>query len=161
MSEPIQSIAQNNYILATPQEVSHDNTLSGNGTVDSPLGVVPGYNETVLWEGNCLTQGSDSVSLSESASNFEKIEIYAIPNSNDTFNFPQVFTYPGSNTKGAYMCPFMTTDLKGKFSVGIWTITNGTALNLVAAAQTDSYPTPNWDDSYGGIIKVVGINRKA
>ena len=43
MSEPIKSIAQNNYILATPQEVSHDNTLSGNGTVDSPLGVVSEY----------------------------------------------------------------------------------------------------------------------
>ena len=40
MSEPIQSIAQNNYILATQQEVSHDNTLSGNGTVDSPMGVI-------------------------------------------------------------------------------------------------------------------------
>ena len=39
MSEPIQSIAQKNYILATQQEVSHDNTLSGNGTVESPLGV--------------------------------------------------------------------------------------------------------------------------
>jgi len=36
----IQSISQNNYILATQQEVSHDNSLSGNGTVDSPLGVV-------------------------------------------------------------------------------------------------------------------------
>lgn len=40
MSEPIQSISQGNYILATQQEVSHDNTLSGNGTVDSPLGVM-------------------------------------------------------------------------------------------------------------------------
>lgn len=39
MSEPIQSISQGNYILATQKEVSHDNTLSGNGTVDSPLGV--------------------------------------------------------------------------------------------------------------------------
>ena len=39
MSEPIQSIAQNNYILAAQKEVSHDNTLSGNGTVDSPLSV--------------------------------------------------------------------------------------------------------------------------
>ena len=39
MSEPIQSIAQNNYILTTQQEVSHDNTLSGNGTVYSPLGL--------------------------------------------------------------------------------------------------------------------------
>lgn len=43
MSEPIQSISQGNYILATPQEVSHDNTLSGNGTVDSPLGVAGEY----------------------------------------------------------------------------------------------------------------------
>lgn len=43
MSEPIQSIATNNYILATQQEVSHDNTLSGNGTVDSPLGVDSDY----------------------------------------------------------------------------------------------------------------------
>ena len=40
MANEIQSIAQNNYILSTQQEVAHDNTLSGNGTVDSPLGVV-------------------------------------------------------------------------------------------------------------------------
>lgn len=40
MSEPIQSIATNNYILATQQEVSHDNSLSGNGMADSPLGVI-------------------------------------------------------------------------------------------------------------------------
>jgi hypothetical protein len=41
MSE-INAIATNNYLLATQQEVSHDNTLSGNGTVDSPLGVASG-----------------------------------------------------------------------------------------------------------------------
>ena len=40
MSEPIQSISQGNYILATQQEVSHDSTLSGNGTSASPLGVI-------------------------------------------------------------------------------------------------------------------------
>ena len=40
MANEIQSIAQNNYILATQQEVSHDNTLSGNGAVDSPLRVI-------------------------------------------------------------------------------------------------------------------------
>ena len=39
----IQTISQGNYILATQQEVSHDNTLSGNGTVDNPLGVTSGY----------------------------------------------------------------------------------------------------------------------
>ena len=159
MSE-INAIATNNYLLATQQEVSHDNTLSGNGTVDSPLGVVPGYNETVLWSGACLTQGG-AATLAESASNFEKIEIYAVPNSGTTFNFPQVFTYPGDNTKGAYMCQFMTDNTKGRFGVGIWTITNGTSFNLVAAGQTDSYPTVNWNNSYGGVVKIVGINRKA
>lgn len=40
MSE-INAIATNNYLLATQQEVSHDNTLSGNGTSASPLGVAP------------------------------------------------------------------------------------------------------------------------
>lgn len=39
MSDPIRSISQNNYILATQQEVSHDSTLTGNGTEDSPLSV--------------------------------------------------------------------------------------------------------------------------
>lgn len=72
MSE-IQSIAQNNYILATQQEVSHDNTLSGNGTVDSPLSVVPGYNETVLWSGNPSTS---NIILSESVANFEYIRVF-------------------------------------------------------------------------------------
>lgn len=71
MSEPIQSIAQNNYILATQQEVSHDSSLSGNGTVDSPLGV----SETVLWTGDSLAD--TAIQLSEAANNFEYIEIHA------------------------------------------------------------------------------------
>ena len=39
MSEPIQSISQGNYVLQGTVDISHDNTLSGNGTVDSSLGV--------------------------------------------------------------------------------------------------------------------------
>ena len=43
------------FITSGAEIVNHDNSLSGNGTVDSPLGVVPGYNETVLWDGTtCL-----------------------------------------------------------------------------------------------------------
>lgn len=71
MSEPIQSIAQNNYILATQQEVSHDNTLSGNGTVDSPLGL----NRTTLFENASGTNGNTNITLSESISNFEYVQI--------------------------------------------------------------------------------------
>lgn len=68
MSDPIQSISQQNFLLATQQEVSHDNTLSGNGTVDSPLGL----NETVLWSGNS-TVLNNTFNLSEPYTNFEKI----------------------------------------------------------------------------------------
>ena len=75
MSEPIKSIEQNNYILSTPQEVSHDNTLSGNGTVDSPLGVVNGYNETVLYNG---APTNSNILLSENCTNFEYIEVYGV-----------------------------------------------------------------------------------
>ena len=69
MSEPIQSIAQNNYILATQKEVSHDNTLSGNGTVDSPLGVASDL--IVITE---ETVGTYSVNTSDVAvsNNFSK-----------------------------------------------------------------------------------------
>jgi hypothetical protein len=117
--------------------------------------------ETVLWEGACLTQGGSAATLSEAASNFEKIAVYAIPNPSGSFDYPQIFTYDGSCTMGAYMCPFMTTSLKGKFAYGRWEITNGTSFNLTDAAQSDSYPTLNFDASYGGVVKVVGINRIA
>lgn len=117
--------------------------------------------ETVLWDGNCLTQGSSAVTLSEAASNFEKIAVYAIPNPSGSFDYPQIFTYDGNCTMGAYICPFMTSSLKGKFSYGRWEIANGTLFNLTDAGQTDSYPTLNFDNSYGGVVKVVGLSRIA
>lgn len=120
-----------------------------------------GVDETVLWEGNCLTQGGAAVTLSESASNFEKIAVYAIPNPSGSFDYPQIFTYDGSCTMGAFICPFMTSKVKGKFTYARWTITNGTSFDLTDAGQTDSYPTVNFDNSYGGVVKVVGIHRIA
>jgi len=117
--------------------------------------------ETVLWEGACLTQGGAAATLSEAASNFEKIAVYAVPNASTYFKYPQIFTYDGSCTMGAYICPFMTPENKGSFSYGRWVITNGTSFNLSDAGQTDSYPAINFDNSYGGIVKIVGINRIA
>lgn len=71
MSDPIRSISQNNYLLAAQQEVSHDNTLSGNGTEASPLGL----NETVLWSGDAPNPMS-SIILSESCKNFDMIRVH-------------------------------------------------------------------------------------
>lgn len=54
------------FITEGAEIVNHDASLSGNGTVDSPLGL----NETVLWED---ANGSSSIQLSESLSNFERL----------------------------------------------------------------------------------------
>ena len=163
MSEPIQSIAQNNYILATQQEVSHDNTLSGNGTVDSPLGVVPGYNETVLWDGNGAL--SSSVNLSENMNNFEFIDVYerwdvAIAN---------------ATVHRIYMEGKSSAVINFAIGVNGWYLVvqklnlNGTSLSVDSAhaihgssyTSTDLTHESNTTLLKRTIIKVIGINRKA
>ena len=89
MSDPIRSISQNNYILATQQEVSHDNTLTGNGTPESPLGVANSSDETVLWENS--SGSTSSVSLSESPYNFEFVDIYAGSRNGNVTTGPVVY----------------------------------------------------------------------
>ena len=157
MSEPIQSIAQNNYILATQQEVSHDNTLSGNGTVESPLGVVPGYNETVLWSGN----SEGNITLSERCTNFEKLELTTTNNEIITIkvaeqNFSLIFC-PSSNTNYVFFS-FVNFTLSGT------NITTNVGQVLNAGAFTAEKPNITWDKSTSfkrWCVKVVGINRIA
>ena len=71
MANEIEAIATNNYILSNPGVVT-DSSLSGDGTYQSPIGVVPGYNETVLWE---TTTGASACTLSEPMTNFKSIKI--------------------------------------------------------------------------------------
>lgn len=63
------------FITEGAEIVNHDASLSGNGTVDSPLGL----NETVLWENPSFASGDvdlgTTFQLSELASNFERIRI--------------------------------------------------------------------------------------
>ena len=156
MSEPIQSIAQNNYILATQKEVSHDNTLSGNGTVDSPLGVVPGYNETVLWSGNDLTG-----TLNESPWNFEKLGFQT----SGSLNSLQYNEFPAISGKN-----MMAMTTIGAESDIVWHFTparisfNGNTFTLKSC---DFYAnTSKINFNYNArdlikMIKVIGINRIA
>ena len=66
-------IYQDHFILAEQQEVQHDTSLSGNGTVNSPLGVSDKvWDTTILWSG---TGTSGDYTLSETYKNFEKIGI--------------------------------------------------------------------------------------
>lgn len=57
------------FITEGAEIVNHDASLSGNGTVDSPLGL----NETVLWSGSIGT--NSTATLSEPYTNFERIRI--------------------------------------------------------------------------------------
>jgi len=156
----IQSISQGNYVLATQQEVSHDNSLSGNGTVDSPLGVVPGYNETVLWSG---TSNTSPLTASEPLSSFEKVEIVWEHNFNNTvinhFNYTykmpstELFAY-GGRTGATSITWFLAS----------WSI--GSDGKTLTRAQTKYIPITTTvgapvDSVNLYPIKVVGINRKA
>ena len=164
MSEPIQSIAQNNYILGTQQEISHDNTLSGNGSVDSPLGVVPGYNETVLWSGTnfSVSNGghlSATVQLSEPISAFNEIKIISSGHL-DSETIVLDTTKTGGNGAFTWIAPeggnANWIGLRGVF-------TDQTHLKVYGGYSTNlgSIFTSNGWWSYKNIYKVVGINRKA
>jgi hypothetical protein len=160
MSE-INAIATNNYLLATQQEVSHDNTLSGNGTVDSPLGVVPGYNETVLYSG---TAGTSAVTLNEPMNNFERIklvhntqveEIWG-PVAGDALRY---WHFYGTPSQGVYKNAMVHASFTDNTH-----ITNTSAKTLLyPITGTATAYTVSLNDTYAlnTIRRVIGINRKA
>lgn len=148
MSDPIQAIATNNYLLATQQEVSHDNTLSGNGTVDSPLGL----NETVLWSGS----EQSGCTLSESCRNFEKILIKF--KSNDEYYYEHVMdasstafvllAYQSGTNVWLKLAKYTLSDTQiSVSSPHEVTLANGSS---VSVSSTNCLT----------LLKVIGINRK-
>ena len=161
------------FITEGAEIVNHDNTLSGNGTVDSPLCVVPGYNETVLYS-NLTDRPSSpgqSITLSETPLNFDYIGIYLngstptgttnVANGYEEVPFEQISS---SNTlqfiKG--FCGSLGSD-NAVFEMGCgysgtssttWTKWYGYAKNV--ASNEAAFNNP----SHLNIWKVVGINRK-
>ena len=152
------------FITSGAEIVNHDNSLSGNGTVESPLSVVPGYNETVLWENSNKTSTrliSWPQQLTESINNFEYVSIYyngdgtsefapRIHNfstsGNGFYNLFDIYNPPNTNNLFYRLC---------KISL------NGTAMNV---EDNFTYNFPNGDNNHTGynvIYKVVGINRVA
>lgn len=165
MSEPIQSIAQNNYILATQQEVSHDNSLSGNGTVDSPLGL---SNETVLYDnyGN-----NTALQLSESPLNFKQIELYCrgsqINGDNEAWGFMKIDNEQLSSTNFVMVnggfCGICSSPKTGNCYVmyALYTGCSGTNWQKTFGMATRGSYIDAANSGHFFIYKVVGINRKA
>lgn len=140
-------------------EVSHDNTLSGNGTVDSPLGVVPGYNETVLWSGswkpgNGSVVTNSAIEISEPVSNFEYIKVVTegilCQTITVTPNQCQAFIcYPESDDRNSIIGLKISKD-------------DDTHIRFRCGYSTDfiqSYRSGS-DWGYFTLNKIIGINRK-
>lgn len=167
MSEPIQAISQGNYILATQQEVSHDNTLSGNGTVDSPLGVVPGYNETVLYSGGYDTTIT-SCQLSEPTTNFQYIKVdWQRGSAGEPSTTLETSIYPSLTTQFNHIGKQnQATNYYFEYHA-FWNVYNNTAVNYSRTFLVN-YPKAGgnittYNNEYNEVIpvKVVGINRIA
>lgn len=193
MSENIQSISQGTYtigassakdssllvtqnensvsILSTPQEFSHDNTLSGNGTVDSPLGIVPGYNETVLFETTAVN-GASVCNLSESLKNFERIGVKPTrgwsgtnPGGTGPWNYFDTDQIVGGSTEPfQVICPYIMEYLNWKISqyntnadCTVLTWSKGFQKNM----GNNEFTTASNFTSCVGIQKIIGINRIA
>lgn len=145
------------FITSGAEIVNHNNTLSGNGTVESPLGVVPGYNETVLWSG-AYNSTVSSITLSEPTTNFESVKVYW---QHQTAEKP-AFEYAGDSQQwyaigGRYATPNNVPCVFQCFWSGNYTkydmkFCNYQFGSLTAAPQAANELVP---------IKVVGINRKA
>lgn len=151
------------FITSGAEIVNHDASLSGNGTVDSPLGVVPGYNETVLWSGEKYWWNSTgALNLSESVNNFEIIRIKA----KDDWEIHEAYFYVPSNPtnnqfditlQGVEGSKLVTKSSKFTFSGSSIGLNSYFALELNSAKAMNIYT----DRSYVQFQEVVGINRKA
>ena len=156
------------FITSGAEIVNHDNTLSGNGTVDSPLGVVPGYNETVLWENtnNTMTKNVQwPQTLSEPITNFEKVSFlygaddYSANAEYHTFNAYNNFNY----NLVAWRCDGPVHDnifwREAKFNCNGTSLTNpyNSTINLSTAFGGGGFNR----DGYNWLLKVIGINRIA
>ena len=147
------------FITEGAEIVNHDASLSGNGTVDSPLGL----NETVLFSGTFTASSGSYFNVSESVNNFEKIsfqygrspdsqaksEQTFITNANNYILF-YIAENINSTQVNLYVARLLYTNDNLRFTVNaqvVKTIEN-TSLN-----QNTTSPMT--------ITKVIGINRIA
>ena len=151
------------FITEGAEIVNHDNTLSGNGTVDSPLGVVPGYNETVLWSGTYsgTVSTANFITLSERPDNFETIEItngpgyyskYRYDGKSNTWSFMQ--TYADSTACTVYAVRLSVDKANKKVFCA-----NANFFKTKANAVIDWANQSTRSVGENMITKIVGINR--
>lgn len=149
------------FITSGAEIVNHDTSLSGNGTVDSPLGV----NETVLWSGN-YTPGDGSVTtnvsitLSDGISNYEMIRVEI------EGALGGIIFLKGNTTRGYNVYKAIPDGDNNENIIGLLIIKapNDDTHLTFRCGYSGSYATAyrlNQDWGYYTLKKIVGINRKA
>jgi hypothetical protein len=156
------------FITEGAEIVNHDNTLSGNGTVDSPLGVVPGYNETVLWDGNGTGAGYNTeISLSAPTSAFETVKFYWAGENGGKATTYRINEFAISDTKAIPLDGLWQRYSDGKFNFGGCTVSANSDLTKYKIDHTYRYNLSTGvidigrdASNFAYIHKIVGINRK-
>ena len=167
MSEPIQSIAQNNYILHNidAKKLYVQEPLF---TANSGDAVYVGWrpDETVLWSAS-VPKESGTITLSENFNNFEKIGV-SFNDDGPDFNYQE---FPCSSTNQHII--LFGQDCHYENSVG-WCLymkwasfsfdSNGTTMSLECAGYNNIYGsnkgTSTSQYAWAKPYKIVGINRK-
>ena len=155
------------FIVSADPFVQHDNSLSGNGTVNSPLGVVPGYNETVLYSG-AIGAFNSVLTLNEPFSAFQYIGVTQIGSTNAMMNlYPTERLDPSRlsfnlNWGVNYMLNGYVKFTPVANSDGLkYTYVNNTV--QLMTHTTTAFSILQNDTTYitsGTTIKFIGINRK-
>ena len=145
------------FIVSADPYVNHDNSLSGNGTLTSPLGVVPGYNETVLWSGSTTASG-EVMNLSEPLTNFERVRVKS--NAWERIFYNEIDNTQNRLDFGNMWCLSDGTHVQ---YVGHSYSANADKDKLVWVASNTAY-LPNvgsksWSTAYQ-LLEIRGINRK-
>ena len=159
MSEPIQSIAQNNYILHNidAKKLYVQEPLF---TANSGDAVYVGWrpDETVLYDSSAKWTG---ITFSEPASNFERIRLLI------STNRPSIFEYPSyAFTNNSWPGGQFGAGWGGKPTMNIFELSaNDNGFNVNAGWHTESTASVNWttlnvSSTWIRPIKVIGINRK-
>ena len=168
MSETIQSISQGTYTIG---QTSATNFIAGQGIkIDEPsAGTVRiGNDETVLWEGTVFNPaGSNSpmrasASMNESIQNFDQIRL-DFRGDNYYFTDSVFFTHPYDTNNKAFYVNVKKEQNNNSTYIGTkykW-INDTTLSGMCSYGNTQNVEEMTggyW--GYGGVVRVVGINRK-
>ena len=171
MSEPIQSIAQNNYILHNidAKKLYVQEPLF---TANSGDAVYVGWrpDETVLWSGNYAGTRTKEFNLSESYQNFDQLEIWWGNQVGSTKRGVVITRYPNDSYQNAWQGINACSDSDAHLAYKMCFLSANSNTQFTAynyrQAMINTTATGNFvwgkDKEYYECypIKIIGINRK-